>query len=172
MNTPLNTVQPPFTPRAKASQQQPAAAPTDDAAPEWADEVPGYSVGQVIGVGGFCKVRLGVEEASGQQVAFKIVEKSQALQVCSISVACPHSACKHGCLFACRRRFQHRTASCPLSPNPCCAELPVIECSLVVVLPLVCPFQISCLSVRPESSSCDSESPVHRLQSTLFHVPC
>ena len=43
--------------------------------------MPGYHVGQVIGVGGFCKVRIGTENASGRQVAFKVIEKNQNLQV-------------------------------------------------------------------------------------------
>ncbi|KAK9809416.1 hypothetical protein WJX73_003883 [Symbiochloris irregularis] len=52
----------------------------DSSSPSWAHEVPGFDVKQVIGVGGFCKVRMGVELATGRQVALKIVEKSQAAQ--------------------------------------------------------------------------------------------
>ena len=62
----------------------------DSDMPMWRHEVPGYDVGQVIGVGGFCKVRLGIELATGHKLAFKIVEKAQAAKV-SMSDA---SSCK------------------------------------------------------------------------------
>ena len=37
----------------------------------------GYSVGQVIGEGGFCEVRIGVHHFSQRKVAIKIVDKKQ-----------------------------------------------------------------------------------------------
>lgn len=39
------------------------------------DRLPGYSIGKTIGEGGFCKVRLGVHDISGQQVAIKVIDK-------------------------------------------------------------------------------------------------
>lgn len=39
------------------------------------DRLPGYSVGKTIGEGGFCKVRLGVHDLSGQRVAIKVIDK-------------------------------------------------------------------------------------------------
>lgn len=50
------------------------AAPTD--------RLPGYSVGKTIGEGGFCKVRLGIHDLSGQRVAIKVIDKAK-LKVCS-----------------------------------------------------------------------------------------
>ncbi|GAX80939.1 hypothetical protein CEUSTIGMA_g8374.t1 [Chlamydomonas eustigma] len=38
--------------------------------------LPGYSVGKVIGEGGFCKVRLGIHHLSRRKVAIKIVDKT------------------------------------------------------------------------------------------------
>ena len=39
------------------------------------DRLPGYSIGKTIGEGGFCKVRMGVHDISGQQVAIKVIDK-------------------------------------------------------------------------------------------------
>lgn len=39
------------------------------------DRLPGYSIGKTIGEGGFCKVRMGVHDLSGQQVAIKVIDK-------------------------------------------------------------------------------------------------
>ena len=39
------------------------------------DRLPGYSIGKTIGEGGFCKVRAGVHDMSGQQVAIKVIDK-------------------------------------------------------------------------------------------------
>lgn len=39
------------------------------------DRLPGYSIGKTIGEGGFCKVRMGVHDMSGQQVAVKVIDK-------------------------------------------------------------------------------------------------
>jgi len=39
------------------------------------DRLPGYSIGKTIGEGGFCKVRMGVHDMSGQQVAIKVIDK-------------------------------------------------------------------------------------------------
>lgn len=47
------------------------------AAPAATDRLPGYSVGKTIGEGGFCKVRLGVHDLSGQRVAIKVIDKSK-----------------------------------------------------------------------------------------------
>ena len=66
---------------APSAGQQPVAQADDEAAPPWSHDTPGYDIGQVIGVGGFCKVRLGTEQGSGRKVALKIVEKNQEHQV-------------------------------------------------------------------------------------------
>ena len=42
---------------------------------EFAGLLPGYSVGKVIGEGGFCQVRLGVQHVTGRKVAVKIIDK-------------------------------------------------------------------------------------------------
>ncbi|GAQ79608.1 hypothetical protein KFL_000340110 [Klebsormidium nitens] len=39
--------------------------------------LPGYSVGPVIGEGGFCKVRLGTHLVSGEKVAIKVIDKTR-----------------------------------------------------------------------------------------------
>lgn len=51
-----------------ASAQAPAQAAATD-------RLPGYSIGKTIGEGGFCKVRMGVHDISGQQVAIKVIDK-------------------------------------------------------------------------------------------------
>lgn len=102
----------PSSPAPAAAKQklQPVAAESADAdksPPTWAHEVPGLQVMQVIGVGGFCKVRLGKEVATGRQVALKIVEKSQAAQVSlahNICFSIEADTCRcigtpHACIF-------------------------------------------------------------------------
>ena len=47
----------------------------EDSAIENYNGLTGYTIGEVIGEGGFCQVRAGVHEASGQQVAMKVIDK-------------------------------------------------------------------------------------------------
>lgn len=44
-------------------------------------DLPGYTLGQIIGVGGFCQVRLATHNATARIVAVKIVEKNQVMKV-------------------------------------------------------------------------------------------
>lgn len=53
----------------------PAAAAQAVAQAPATDRLPGYSIGRTIGEGGFCKVRMGVHDMSGQQVAIKVIDK-------------------------------------------------------------------------------------------------
>ena len=50
-------------------------SPAAAAAAAATDRLPGYSIGRTIGEGGFCKVRMGVHDMSGQQVAIKVIDK-------------------------------------------------------------------------------------------------
>jgi len=43
----------------------------------YAGLLPGYSVGRVVGEGGFCQVRLGVHHLSRRKVAVKVIDKSK-----------------------------------------------------------------------------------------------
>ena len=61
--------------------------------------MPGYQIGPVIGVGGFCKVRLGTDLATGKHVALKVIEKNHMQQVsrhvahfCHLTVPFLHTA--------------------------------------------------------------------------------
>ena len=56
-------------------------SPAAAAAAPATDRLPGYSIGRTIGEGGFCKVRMGVHDMSGQQVAIKVIDKLK-LKVC------------------------------------------------------------------------------------------
>ena len=71
------------------------------------DRLPGYSIGKTIGEGGFCKVRMGVHDLSGQQVAIKVIDKLKlkvgltgTLEPCgirpSLPVQLPFKACGTG----------------------------------------------------------------------------
>ncbi|KAL3158095.1 hypothetical protein ABBQ32_011699 [Trebouxia sp. C0010 RCD-2024] len=52
-----------------------AGSPAAAAQAPATDRLPGYSIGKTIGEGGFCKVRMGVHDLSGQQVAIKVIDK-------------------------------------------------------------------------------------------------
>jgi len=39
--------------------------------------LPGYVLGEVVGEGGFCKVRLGIHQVSGAKTAVKLIDKSK-----------------------------------------------------------------------------------------------
>jgi hypothetical protein len=51
-----------------------ADAAAGDASPS---QLPGYSVGRVVGEGGFCQVRLGVHHLSRRKVAVKVIDKAR-----------------------------------------------------------------------------------------------
>ena len=58
--------------------RHPVSHPSSPAAAAQApatDRLPGYSIGKTIGEGGFCKVRMGVHDLSGQHVAIKVIDK-------------------------------------------------------------------------------------------------
>jgi hypothetical protein len=57
-----------------------AAAPASSAAADDAAEsllLPGYSVGRVVGEGGFCQVRLATHHLSRRKVAVKVIDKTK-----------------------------------------------------------------------------------------------
>lgn len=62
------------------------------------DRLPGYSIGNTIGEGGFCKVRMGVHDMSGQQVAIKVIDKLK-LKV-GLTEKLPPFKASHGANFA------------------------------------------------------------------------
>lgn len=43
-----------------------------DAEPGYSSTLPGYSVGRVVGEGGFCQVRMGIHHLSKRKVAVKV----------------------------------------------------------------------------------------------------
>ena len=88
----------------KRATERQSQTDDDSSAPAWSRDVPGYDIGHVIGVGGFCKVRLGTNTASGEQVALKVVEKSQAVQVRHMYM----SACAHGCMHVRHLCVRHK----------------------------------------------------------------
>lgn len=49
----------------------------EDAAAETADTLPGYTMGRVVGEGGFCKVRLAIHHLTSRKVAIKIIDKQR-----------------------------------------------------------------------------------------------
>lgn len=51
-----------------------ASSSSDDA---YAGLLPGYSVGRVVGEGGFCQVRLGIHHLSRRKVAIKVIDKTK-----------------------------------------------------------------------------------------------
>jgi hypothetical protein len=48
---------------------------TADGEGSFVDSLAGYSIGKVIGKGGFCQVKVGVHELSGRSVAIKVIDK-------------------------------------------------------------------------------------------------
>ncbi|GBF88421.1 hypothetical protein Rsub_01133 [Raphidocelis subcapitata] len=65
-------------PAAPAAAAPAAAADADAAAGDGGPGLlPGYSVGRVVGEGGFCQVRLGVHHLSRRKVAVKVLDKSR-----------------------------------------------------------------------------------------------
>ncbi len=61
--------------QAVSHPSSPVAAAQAAAQAAATDRLPGYSIGKTIGEGGFCKVRMGVHDISGQQVAIKVIDK-------------------------------------------------------------------------------------------------
>lgn len=45
------------------------------------DSLAGYSIGKVIGEGGFCQVKIGTHQLSGRSVAVKVINKVRAIAV-------------------------------------------------------------------------------------------
>ncbi|KAG1668458.1 hypothetical protein FOA52_005231 [Chlamydomonas sp. UWO 241] len=60
--------------RARADARKMLSMEIDD---EHSRALPGYSVGKVIGEGGFCMVRVGVHHASRRKVAIKVVDRDR-----------------------------------------------------------------------------------------------
>ena len=61
-----------------------AAPATNAASPACElDPLAGYTLGKVIGEGGFCQVRAGVHQLSGRQVAVKVIRKVRSRQIAS-----------------------------------------------------------------------------------------
>ncbi|KAA6419846.1 MAG: serine threonine kinase, partial [Trebouxia sp. A1-2] len=68
-------VPPPQAARAVRHAVSHPSSPAAAAQAAATDRLPGYSIGKTIGEGGFCKVRMGVHDISGQQVAIKVIDK-------------------------------------------------------------------------------------------------